>query len=64
MRAMALERPGKRFVTVHPTHTATRMNDMTGMPPERVAEIVVRVAAHDLEVPSGGEVDMRDHVED
>ncbi len=63
MKAMALERPGKRFVCVHPTGTATRMNEMAGMPPERVAEIVVRVAAHDIEVPSGGEIDMRDYLE-
>ena len=35
----------KRFVSVHPTVTATRMSDMQGMPPERVAEVVLRVAA-------------------
>jgi NAD(P)-dependent dehydrogenase (short-subunit alcohol dehydrogenase family) len=63
MRALALERPDRRFVTVHPTVTATRMNDMTGMPPERVAEIVVRVAAGEIEVPSGGDVDLRDYAE-
>ena len=32
MKAMARERPEKRFVCVHPTVTATRLNDMTGMP--------------------------------
>ena len=62
IKGMAVERPGKRFVSVHPTVTATRMNDMAGMPPERVAEVVVRVAAHDIEVPSGGDVDMREFV--
>ena len=61
VKALALERPGKRFVTVHPTMTATRMNDMQGMPPERVADVVVRVAAGDIEVEPGGDVDMRDH---
>jgi len=64
VKALALERPGKRFATVHPAVTATRMNDMQGMPPERVAEVVVRVAARDIEVESGGDVDMRDYVED
>jgi len=63
IKGMALERPGKRFVCVHPTVTATRMNEMAGMPPERVAEIVVRVAALDIEVPSGGDVDMRDYLQ-
>jgi len=61
VRALALERPGKRFVTVHPTVTATRMNDMRGMPPERVADVVFKVAAGDIEVEPGGDVDMRDH---
>ena len=62
-KALALERPGKRFVMVHPTVTATRMNEMRGMPPQRVAEVVVRVAAGDILVPSGGDVDMRDYAE-
>ena len=64
MKAMALERPGKRFVCVHPTVTATRMNEMAGMPPERVAEIVVRVAAREIELPSGGDLDMREYLTD
>lgn len=64
IKAMARERPGKRFVCVHPTVTATRMNEMAGMPPERVAEIVLRVAARDIDVPSGGDVDLRHYVED
>ena len=63
LKALALERPGKRFVMVHPTVTATRMNDLQGMPPQRVAEVVVRVAAGDIMVPSGGDVDMRDYFE-
>jgi NAD(P)-dependent dehydrogenase (short-subunit alcohol dehydrogenase family) len=62
-KALALERPGKRFVLVHPTGTATRMNEMQGMPPERVADVVVRIAAGDIPVPSGGDVDMRDYIE-
>ncbi len=62
IKALALERPGKRFVTVHPTVTATRMNDMQGMSPERVAHVVFRVATGDIEVEPGGDVDMRDHV--
>ena len=63
VKALVLEHPGKRIVSVHPTVTATRMNDMHGMPPERVADVVVRIAAGDIPVPSGGDVDMRDYIE-
>jgi 3-oxoacyl-[acyl-carrier protein] reductase len=63
VKALAVERPAKRFVTVHPTGTATRMNHMQGMSPDRVAEVVYRVADGDLEVESGGDVDMRDHAD-
>lgn len=63
IKALALEHPDKRIVSVHPTVTATRMNDMRGMSPERVAEIVVRVAAGEIEVEPGGDVDLRDFTE-
>jgi len=43
--------------------TATRMNDMRGMPPERVAEVVVRLARGEIELEAGGDVDMRDYAE-
>jgi hypothetical protein len=36
------------------------MNDMRGMPPGRVAEVIVRVAAGEIEVEPGGDVDLRD----
>ena len=61
VKALALEHPGKRIVSVHPTVTATRMNDMQGMPPERVAEVVMRVACGDIEVEPGGDVDVREY---
>jgi NAD(P)-dependent dehydrogenase (short-subunit alcohol dehydrogenase family) len=61
VKALALEHPDKRIVSVHPTITATRMNDMRGMPPERVAEIVFRVATGDIRVEPGGDVDLRDY---
>jgi NAD(P)-dependent dehydrogenase (short-subunit alcohol dehydrogenase family) len=63
VKALALEHPGKRIVSVHPTATATRMNDMHGMPPERVAEVVLRVARGDIEVEPGGDVDVREYVD-
>ena len=63
VKALAVERPGKRFVSVHPTETATPMSGMRGMSPERVADVVLRVAAGDIEVEPGGDVDMRDYVD-
>jgi NAD(P)-dependent dehydrogenase (short-subunit alcohol dehydrogenase family) len=61
VKALALERPDLRIVAVHPTVTATRMNDMHGMPAERVAEVIYRVAAGDIDVEPGGDVDLRDY---
>jgi NAD(P)-dependent dehydrogenase (short-subunit alcohol dehydrogenase family) len=61
VKALALEHPGKRILIVHPTVTATRMNDMRGMPPERVADVIYRVAAGQIEVEPGGDVDLRDY---
>jgi NAD(P)-dependent dehydrogenase (short-subunit alcohol dehydrogenase family) len=63
VKALALEHPDKRIVSVHPTVTATRMNDMQGMSPERVADVVYRVAAGEIEVEPGGDVDLRDYGE-
>ncbi len=61
VKALAAEHPGLRVVAVHPTVSATRMNDMRGMSPERVADVIVRVAAGEIEVESGGDVDLRDY---
>lgn len=63
VKALALERPDLRIVAVHPTVTATRMNDMRGMSPELVAEVIVRVAAGEIEVESGGDVDLRGYAD-
>jgi NAD(P)-dependent dehydrogenase (short-subunit alcohol dehydrogenase family) len=63
VKALALECPGKLVVSVHPTVTATRMNDMQGMPPERVADVIFRIAAGEIEVEPGGDVDLREYAE-
>jgi 3-oxoacyl-[acyl-carrier protein] reductase len=63
VKALALEHPDKRIVSVHPTVTATRMNDMRGMAPERVADVIFRVAAGEVRVEAGGDVDLRDYAE-
>ena len=62
-KALALEHPDRRIVCVHPTVTATRMNDMQGMPPERVAEVVLGVASGEIEVELGGDVDVREYTD-
>jgi NAD(P)-dependent dehydrogenase (short-subunit alcohol dehydrogenase family) len=63
VKALALEHPDKLIVSVHPTVTATRMNDMQGMSPERVADVIYRIATGEIEVEPGGDVDLRDHPE-
>jgi NAD(P)-dependent dehydrogenase (short-subunit alcohol dehydrogenase family) len=60
VKALSLEHPDKLIVSVHPTVTATRMNDMRGMSPERVADVIWQIAAGDIEVEPGGDVDLRD----
>ena len=62
-KALALEHPDRRIVCVHPTVTATRMNDMQGMPPERVAEVVLGVARGDIEFEPGADVDVREYTD-
>ena len=62
VKALAKEHPERRIVAVHPTVTATRMNDFRGMPPEKVAEVVLMVARGELELPTGADVDVRDFV--
>jgi len=62
VKALAKEHPDKRFAAVHPTVTATRMNDFRGMPPEKVAEVVLMVARGELELSPGADVDVRDLV--
>jgi NAD(P)-dependent dehydrogenase (short-subunit alcohol dehydrogenase family) len=59
-KALALEHPDRRIYCVHPTRTATRMNDFHGERPERVAEIVLQVARDELDLEPGADVDVRD----
>jgi 3-oxoacyl-[acyl-carrier protein] reductase len=62
-KALAIEHPDRRIVCVHPGHTATRMNDMQGMPPERVAEVVLGLARGEIEVEPGGDVNVREYTD-
>ena len=60
-KALASEQPHLRIVAVHPTVTATRMNDFQGRPPEEVARVVLAIARGDLAAENGADVDMREH---
>ena len=62
-KALAEEHPELRLYSVHPTVTATRMNDFKGMAPGRVAEVIVRVVRGELALDPGDDVDLRDFVE-
>jgi NAD(P)-dependent dehydrogenase (short-subunit alcohol dehydrogenase family) len=62
VKALAKEHPERRIVAVHPTVTATRMNDFRGMAPERVAAVVLVVARGQLELVPGADIDVRDVV--
>ena len=62
-KSLAKEHPGLRLYNVHPTVTATRMNDFEGMAPERVAEVILMVARGELALEPGADVDLRDFAE-
>lgn len=61
VKALAKEHPDRRIVAVHPTVTATRMNDFRGMPPQQVSDVVLMVARGELELRKGADVDVRDY---
>ena len=56
-QSLAKETKLKIYV-INPGVTATRMNDFRGLPPERVAEVIVNAAKGKYKVPSGGDVDV------
>jgi 3alpha(or 20beta)-hydroxysteroid dehydrogenase len=64
VKAIAKEHRDRRIVAVHPTVTATRMNDFRGMAPEKVAAVVLMVARGELDLVPGADVDVRDVVDD
>jgi len=62
VKALALEHPDKRIVSIHPPMTATRMNEYEGVPPARVAEVVAAVGAGLIAVEPGGDIDVREYI--
>jgi len=57
-QALALEEKNLHIYAVNPGMTATRMTNFQGMPPERVAEVVVNAAKGKYKVKSGGDVNV------
>ncbi|MCJ7505831.1 SDR family oxidoreductase [Candidatus Bathyarchaeota archaeon] len=56
-RALSKELPNVKVYAVHPTATATRMNNFSGkMPPEKVAKVILNTAKGEYKVDSGGDV--------
>ncbi len=61
-KALAQEFPGRKVFAVNPGVTATQMNEFQGMPPERVAEVIVNLAKGIYNVQSGEDVNIWDYV--
>ncbi|MCH8945867.1 MAG: SDR family oxidoreductase [Nanoarchaeota archaeon] len=58
-QALAKELPkGIKVFSVNPGMTATQMTDYEGIPPKKVAELIVKTAKGEMEIPSGGDVDV------
>ena len=61
-KALARETPLKVFA-VNPGVTATQMNNFEGMPPEKVAKVILNLAKGKFELESGSDVNIWDYVE-
>ncbi len=61
-KALAQELPGRKVYAVNPGITATQMNDFQGMPPRRVAEVIVNLAKGVYDLESGDDVNIWDYV--
>lgn len=55
-QVLALENPTLNFYSVSPTMTSTEMTDYHGMPPSKVAEIIVQTAKDGYGKPSGSDI--------
>ena len=49
-------------IAVNPGSTATRMTNFKGVPPEKVAKVILDAALGKIRVKSGGDVDVYDYV--
>ncbi|GBE20122.1 MAG TPA: SDR family oxidoreductase [Candidatus Pacearchaeota archaeon] len=51
-----------RFYNVNPSLTATPMTGFQGIPPKKVAEVIVNAAKESLGKDSGGDIDVDDYI--
>ena len=61
-QAIAQELRGVKVYSINPGTTATRMNNFRGMPPEKVADIVIRAAKGDIKADSNRDIDVWEYV--
>ena len=61
-QAIAHELRGIKVYSVNPGTTATRMNNFRGTPPEKVADIILRSAKHELKADTNRDVDVWEYV--
>ena len=57
-QSLALEEESLRIYSVNPGMTATRMTNYIGVPPEKVAKVILNTAKGLYNIPSGGDVDV------
>ncbi len=55
-KVLALENPGLSIYSVSPTMTSTEMTDFHGMPPDRVAQVMVRTVQDGYGKESGADI--------
>jgi 3-oxoacyl-[acyl-carrier protein] reductase len=56
-QALAQELPDRKVYCVNPGSTATRMTDFHGVPPQEIANIILKAAKGEFDVPSGSDLD-------
>ena len=57
-QGLAAEEKGLRVYSVNPGSTATKMTNYQGVPPEKVADLIVETAKGTNNIPSGGDVNV------
>ena len=61
-QACAAEFPEIKSYAINPGTIATRMNDFQGMPPIKVAEIILKVAKREYDLKNGADVNIWEYV--
>ena len=61
-QSLALEERNLRIYVVNPGMTATRMTNYKGVPPEKVAKVILNTAKGIYNLPSGSDVDVWEYI--